>query len=80
MAGRTKIYSTPECNLCDQAKKYLSEKGVDFDLVDVTSDVDAFKEMKKLSGGARTAPVIAIGDKVLVGFKKKDIEEALGCL
>ncbi len=78
MAVRAKIYSTPECNLCDQAKKYLSEKGVDFDLVDITSDVDAFNEMKKVSGGARTAPVISIGDKVLVGFKKKDIEEALG--
>jgi alkyl hydroperoxide reductase subunit F len=80
MAGRTKIYSTPGCNLCDQAKRYLSEKGVDFDLVDVSRDVAAFQEMKNLSGGLRTAPVIAICDKVLVGFKKKDIDEALSCL
>ncbi|MGC9968001.1 MAG: glutaredoxin family protein [Syntrophobacteraceae bacterium] len=80
MAGRAKIYSTPGCNLCDQAKKYLSEKGGDFDLVDVTRAIEAFQQMQKLSGGARTAPVISICDKVFVGFKKKDIEEALSCL
>jgi glutaredoxin-like YruB-family protein len=80
MAGRIKIYSTPGCTLCDQAKKYLSEKGVAFEQVDVTTDSEALQEMKKLSGGARTAPVISVCDKVLVGFKKIQLEEALNCL
>jgi len=80
MAGRIKIYSTPGCILCDRAKRYLSEKGVDFELVDVTTNSEALLEMKKLSGGARTAPVISIGDKVLVGFEKLQLDEALSCL
>jgi len=80
MAGRVKVYSTPGCGLCDQAKKYLSGKGVDFDMVDVTTDREALVEMKKLAGGVRTAPVISVCDKVLVGFDKKRLEEAASCL
>ena len=80
MAGRIKVYSTPGCGLCDQAKKYLSGKGLDFDMVDVTRDSEALGEMKKLAGGVRTAPVISICDKVLVGFDKKELEEAASCL
>jgi glutaredoxin 3 len=80
MEGRVKIYSTPGCGLCDQAKKFLSGKGVDVDLVDVTRDREALNEMKRLSGGVRTAPVIAVCDKVLVGFNRKELEEAVGCL
>ena len=80
MAGRIKIYSTPGCALCDRARRYLSEKGVDFELVDVTTNSEALLEMKKLSGGARSAPVISVGDKVLIGFDKMQLEEALSCL
>jgi len=80
MAGRIKIYSTPGCGLCDQAKKYLSGKGVDFDMVDVTRDSEALLEMKKLAGGVRAAPVISVCDKVLLGFNKKELEEAANCL
>lgn len=80
MAARIRIYSTPNCNLCNEAKKYFTERGVDFDLVDVTRDREALEEMKKLTGGARTAPVISIGDRVLVGFRKEEVDEAMGFL
>ena len=80
MAGRIRIYSTPGGGVCDQAKKFLAERGADVDLVDVTSDSEAFQEMKKLSGGVRTAPVISVCDKVLIGFNKEQLEEAASCL
>jgi glutaredoxin 3 len=80
MAGRIKIYSTPGCGVCNQAKKYLAEKGADVEMVDVSRDNEAFQEMKKLSGGVRTAPVISVCDKVLIGFNKKELDEAVGCL
>ena len=79
MAGRIKIYSTPGCGVCHQAEKYLAEKGADVEMVDVSRDSEAFQEMKKLSGGVRTAPVISVCDKVLIGFNKKELEEAVGC-
>jgi glutaredoxin len=80
MSGRIKIYSTPGCGLCDQAKKYFTGKGVEVDLVDVTRDSEALQEMRKLAGGVRTAPVISICDKVFVGFNKRELEEAASCL
>ncbi len=80
MADKVKIYSTPGCNPCDQAKRFLSEKGVEFDLVDVSRDAVAFEEMRKISKGARTAPIISVCDKVLLGFKKEELEEAVSCL
>ena len=61
-------------------KKVSVREGVDFEMVDVTTNSEALLEMKKLSGGARTAPVISVGDKVLVGFDKMQLDEALSCL
>ncbi len=80
MAVGIRIYSTPGCGLCDQAKKFLSGRGVDVDLVDVTRDSEALREMKRLTGGVRTAPVISVCGKVLVGFNKKELEEAASCI
>ena len=80
MAKKVKIFSTPNCNLCEQARKLLSEKGVEFDSFDITSDREALREMQELSHGARTAPVISVGDKVLVGFNKEELEEAVNCI
>jgi glutaredoxin len=79
MAAEVKIYSTPSCNLCEQAKKFLTEKGIDFEDFDITRDKSALMEMQKLSKGARTAPVISVCDKVLVGFNRKELEEAFDC-
>ncbi len=76
MAKKIKVYSTPNCNLCDQAKKLLAEKGVEFDSLDISRDREALREMQQLSRGARTAPIISVCDKVLIGFNKKELEEA----
>jgi glutaredoxin len=80
MAGRIKIFSTPGCGLCERAKKYFAGRGIDVDLVDVTMDKEALLEMRRLSGGARTAPVISLCDKVFVGFNQRELEEASSCL
>ena len=80
MAKKVRIFSTPNCNLCEQARKLLSEKGVEFDSFDITRDREALQEMQELSHGARTAPVISVGDKVLVGFNRKELEEAVNCI
>ncbi len=77
MTKKIKVFSTPGCNSCNQAKRYLTEKGVDFDYIDVTTDSEGLQEMRTLSRGARSAPIISIGDKVLVGFNKAELDSAL---
>jgi len=75
--NRVKVYTTPDCNLCKQAGKFLTEKGVEFDFVDITRDDAGLQEMRKISRGAKRVPVIKVGDNVLVGFDKGELEKAL---
>lgn len=60
---------------CDQAKEYLSRKGIDFQDQDITRDPAALQELKKL--GYRTTPVIQINGHVIVGFDQEKIDAAL---
>jgi glutaredoxin 3 len=58
------------------AKEYLSQQGVPYKDFDVTRDREAFNEMVKISG-ARSVPVIAALDEVMVGFDKGRLEGIL---
>ncbi|MEM5787194.1 MAG: glutaredoxin family protein [Syntrophobacteraceae bacterium] len=80
MAKKIRVYSAPGCATCNQAKKFLTEKGVEFDYLDVTSDGEALKEMRQIARGARSVPIISVCDKVLFGFNKAELEKALSCL
>ena len=75
-----KVYTTPQCNNCNQARKFLTEKGVEFDYIDVTRDGEALREMKSISRGARSVPIISVCDRVLVGFNRVELEKAISCL
>jgi glutaredoxin len=61
------------------AKEYLSQQGISYTEFDVTSDREALNEMVKVSG-ARSVPVIAACNEVMVGFDKGRLEHLLGCL
>jgi glutaredoxin 3 len=58
------------------AKEYLSQQGVPYKDFDVTRDRDAFNEMVKISG-ARSVPVIAALDEVMIGFDKGKLDSIL---
>jgi glutaredoxin len=61
------------------AKEYLSQKGYAFTEYDVTKDRAALDEMVKISG-ARSVPVIAACNEVMVGFEKNKLEQMLSCI
>jgi len=61
------------------AKEFLSQKGYAFTEYDVTKDRAALDEMVKISG-ARSVPVIAACNEVMVGFEKNRIEQMLSCI
>ena len=60
---------------CDQAKEYLSQKGIKFQERDIAQDPGALAELKKL--GYMTTPVIVIDGSSIVGFDNDKIEKAL---
>ena len=61
------------------AKEFLSHKGYKFTDYDVTKDRTALDEMVKISG-ARSVPVIAACNDVMVGFDKTRLEQMLSCI
>jgi glutaredoxin len=60
---------------CDQAKEYLSQKGIKFQERDIAQDPGALAELKKL--GYMTTPVIVFDSTVIIGFDAEKIDQAL---
>jgi len=74
---RVKIYTTPVCPYCRMAKEFLTQRGVEFEEVNVQENRGAALEMiqKTCQNGV---PVIEINNKIIVGFNQEKIIEALG--
>ncbi len=76
------VYSLSTCSHCKAAKKLLNDCTVRYEFVDVdmlTGDErKAILEDVKKFNPKCSFPTIIIGEKVIVGYKEKDIREALG--
>ena len=62
-----KIYSTPWCGPCKMAKKFLSEKGYQFEEVDIEKNNISREEMASITKGT-TVPQILINNHPIGGF------------
>ncbi|MGI5852812.1 MAG: glutaredoxin family protein [Bacillota bacterium] len=71
-----KVYTTASCPWCTKIKNYLTEKGLDYQEIDVGEDSDSVEEMIALTG-QRNVPVTVIDGEVIVGFDRKALEEQL---
>ncbi|MBI5578360.1 MAG: glutaredoxin family protein [Deltaproteobacteria bacterium] len=77
-----KIFSLSTCSHCKAAKKFISECTIKYDFIDV--DMIEGDERKAIIEDIRkfnprcSFPTIIIGEKVIVGYKEKEIKEALG--
>lgn len=71
-----KIYSTPTCPYCLRAKAYLSEKGISYEGIDVSTDKQGLEEMTRLSG-QMGVPVVVVDAEVVIGFDKPKLDELL---
>ncbi len=82
MQPPVKLYTLSTCSHCKATKKFLDTCSVkyEFDDLDMLNGEEReiiLEEVKKLNRDC-TFPTIVIGDKVIVGFKEKEINEALG--
>lgn len=71
------VYSTQTCPYCVMAKDYLKKQGVAYKEVDVSSDAKAANEMIEKSG-QMGVPVIDVDGKIIVGFDRPALQQALG--
>ena len=60
---------------CQQAKAYLSEKGVVFTEKNIVENSAALEDLQALK--LFTTPVLKIGDEVIVGFDRAVIDRNL---
>ena len=77
-----KVYSTPTCMYCNLLKDFLTEKGVEFEHVDVAADAEARDYIVEKSGqmGVPVTEIMKDGEEesvVIVGFDESAISEAL---
>ena len=72
-----RVYSFESCPFCEKLKRYLTARGVEYEVRDIELDEEAAKECEKISGDL-TVPVTTMdGVNYVVGFDKKKIDELL---
>ena len=79
---KVKIYSLSTCSHCKSTKKFLTDCMVqyefeDVDLLEGEERKLILEDVKKINPKC-SFPTTIIGDKIIVGFKEKEIKEALG--
>jgi len=74
---KVSIYTIPTCHFCKMAKEYFKSQSVEYEEKDVSKDPKLQQEMIDKSGAFAT-PVIDIDGKIIIGFNKEKINEALG--
>jgi len=79
---QTKVFALSTCPYCKQARAFLDESGVAYDVVEVDKltgqeRTDAIEEVKTLSGGT-SFPVLVMDGEVVVGYNKARIQQLIG--
>jgi glutaredoxin 3 len=70
------IYTTPTCQYCPAAKRWLEDHGVAYTEHDVSRDPNRAAEMYRLTGQG-SVPVIRVGGQVMVGFDPLQLAKLL---
>ena len=70
------IYTTPTCQYCPAAKRWLEDHGVAYTEYDVSRDPVRATEMYRLTGQG-AVPVIRVGGQVMVGFDPLQLAKLL---
>lgn len=55
------------CPYCDRAVALLNEKGVQYEIIDLTDNLDELDAWKQKTGW-RTVPIIMINDQLVGGY------------
>lgn len=67
------VYSKPNCMQCNFTKKYLKERDIAFNEIDVTQDKDALNKIKDM--GYQAVPVVITDIDHWYGFRPERLAE-----
>ena len=69
---RIRLFIKPYCPWCHRAARWLNERDLRYELIDVISDEAAYEEMIRLSG-QDLAPVIDVEGEILADFGPEEL-------
>jgi len=61
------VYSKPACVQCTATTRALDRQGVDYTVIDVSTDAEAYELVQGL--GYRQVPVVIAGERHWAGFR-----------
>ena len=61
---RIKMYSADWCSDCRIAKKYLDDQLVEYEIIDITKDLNAAEYVMSVNGGKRIIPTFDIDGQI----------------
>lgn len=67
---RVVIYTKDWCGYCTAAKQLLGKLGYQYQEIDVTGDLEQYKQMRERAGGRSTVPQIFMDDVSIGGFNE----------
>jgi len=65
------VYSKPACVQCDATYRALDKKGIEYTVVDISTDARALEQVRAL--GYLQAPVVVAGEEAWSGFRPDQI-------
>ena len=75
---KIRMYGTGWCPDCARARKFLTEKGISFEFIDIEKDEKAGSLVEEINGGNRSVPTIIFPDgSKLVEPSNTDLEKKL---
>ncbi|MDD1666550.1 MAG: FAD-dependent oxidoreductase [Methanomicrobiales archaeon] len=75
--SEVRVYTTMQCPYCRMVKAFLEKRGIPYSEINVSEDREAAGEMIRLSG-QNGVPVTIAGDRVIVGFDARALQEVFG--
>ena len=69
---KIRLFIKPYCGWCHKAQRWLNERGIQYETLDVIADNEAMAEMVELSGQT-LAPVIDVDGEILADFGPEEL-------
>ena len=70
---KVRLFIKPRCGWCHKAMRWLDDRGVEYETLDVFAAAEAYDEMMRLSG-QELAPVIDVDGEILADFSPTELE------
>jgi len=75
--GKVVMYCTKWCPDCRIARTWLSEHNIPFIEVDITTDIDAARQVREWGNGFQITPTFDINGEIVLDFDEEKLSKIL---